>query len=83
MSATATNFICLLFGFIMDRYGTWVTRFLACTMVTLGSGVMTFATPSSAFLVYIGMPLMASGGVGLLITNMQIGLVKIMQSSIT
>ena len=75
MSATATNFICLLFGFIMDRYGTWVTRFLACTMVTLGSGVMTFATPSLAFLVYIGMPLMASGGVGLLITNMQIGLV--------
>ena len=57
----------------MDKYGTWATRIVASIMITAGSVVMTFARAETAFLLYIGMPLMASGGVGLLVTNMQIG----------
>ena len=57
----------------MDKHGTWATRIVASIMITAGSVVMTFARAETAFLLYIGMPLMASGGVGLLVTNMQIG----------
>ena len=42
-------------------------------MITTGALLMSLVKPSTSFLVYLGMPLLASGGVGLLVTNMQIG----------
>ena len=47
ISATIVNLATLLFGYLMDQYGTWISRTLACFMVTLGSALMTFSTPES------------------------------------
>lgn len=73
VSAVCVNLATLLFGYLMDRYGTWVSRTLACVCVTTGSALMTLATPESSIYIYVGMCIYAPGGIGFLVTNMQIG----------
>ena len=57
----------------MDQYGTWVSRTVACLTVTVGSALMTMATPEKSIYIYIGMCIYTPGGIGFLVTNMQIG----------
>ena len=37
ITACASNFVCLLFGYLMDQYGTWVSRTACCLMITCGA----------------------------------------------
>ena len=61
VSAVLCNFFTLIFGYLMDRFGTWKSRFLACLMVTGGSGLLAFATAEKSYLAEYGMYSLSTG----------------------
>jgi len=65
-SAVCCNLGTLLFGYLMDRFGTWNSRLVACIMVTGGSGMLSIATPATSYFIKFGMYLLATGGIGFL-----------------
>ena len=65
-SAVCCNLGTLLFGYLMDRFGTWNSRLVACIMVTGGSGMLSIATPETSYFIKFGMYLLATGGIGFL-----------------
>ena len=56
----------------MDRYGTRIARLITIFQITLGCLLLTIVRKDTAELIYFAIPLMGSGGGGLLVTNIQI-----------
>ena len=60
-------------GFLMDKYGIWITRALMLSMIGIGFLLAAFTKPLiSSFLLFIAFPLISFGGVGVLVTNLAI-----------
>ncbi|XP_075698351.1 equilibrative nucleobase transporter 1 [Rhinoderma darwinii] len=60
-------------GFIFDRFGTAVTRFLAICVYTTATLLIAFSTADTAVLLFPALTLLAIGGIFLILTNMQVG----------
>ncbi|NXK45290.1 S43A3 protein, partial [Chauna torquata] len=67
------NFMTLPMGYIFDRFGTTVSRFIAISLYTGGTLLVAFSTPDLAVLLFPAMSMLAVGGVLLVLTNMQVG----------
>jgi len=67
------NVSALLFGFIMDRYGTWVMRSIATALYSLAFILLSGMTVKTPWLLFPAMTFIAVGGKQMLISNMQLG----------
>lgn len=72
VGASMINFGCLLAGFLLDKYGTRVSRIVAAIQVTTGCLLLSLVNRQTAHYLYFALPLIGSGGGGLLVTNIQI-----------
>ena len=63
----------LLAGFIFDKHGTMITRFLGTIVLTAGIIILAFSSEDSSWTLYPGVALMATGGASLLLTNLKLG----------
>jgi len=62
----------LPWGFVFDRYGTWVFRSIISTSYTLGYILLTVSTRNSASLLFPVSILFGIAGIGILLSNYQI-----------
>ncbi|XP_044154312.1 solute carrier family 43 member 3 isoform X2 [Bufo gargarizans] len=60
-------------GYIFDRFGTAVTRFIAICLFTTATLLIALSTADTAVLIFPALSLLASGGIFLILTNMQVG----------
>ncbi|KAM3913843.1 equilibrative nucleobase transporter 1 [Leptodactylus fuscus] len=60
-------------GYIFDRFGTAVTRFMAICQYTTATLLIAFSTADTAVLIFPALTLLAMGGILLILTNMQVG----------
>ncbi|XP_069835712.1 equilibrative nucleobase transporter 1 [Dendropsophus ebraccatus] len=67
---SATTF---LGGYVFDRFGTAVTRFIAICLYTVGMLLIALSTAGTAVLLYPAYSMLATGGIFLILTNMQVG----------
>uniref|UniRef100_H3D477 Solute carrier family 43 member 3a n=1 Tax=Tetraodon nigroviridis TaxID=99883 RepID=H3D477_TETNG len=67
------NFLCLLNGYLFDRFGTMATRLLATCLYTSGTLLCLLPSAASSELLFLAAPCIAVGGILLLLTNMQVG----------
>ncbi|XP_075050285.1 equilibrative nucleobase transporter 1-like [Mixophyes fleayi] len=72
--ASSTNsFIALPCGYMFDRLGTAVTRSIAILLYTMATLLIALSTPDTAVLLFPAMCLLVTGGLLLMLTNMQVG----------
>jgi len=67
------NLTSLLFGFIIDRYGTWVMRSIATALYSLAFILLSGMTVKTPGLLFPAMTFIAVGGMQMLISNVQLG----------
>uniref|UniRef100_A0A3Q3VYV6 Uncharacterized protein n=1 Tax=Mola mola TaxID=94237 RepID=A0A3Q3VYV6_MOLML len=67
-----SNFLCLVNGYLFDRFGTMVTRLLGICLYTTGTLLLAFSSPALSDLLFPALSCIAVGGVLLLLTNMQV-----------
>ncbi|XP_030307233.1 solute carrier family 43 member 3 isoform X6 [Calypte anna] len=67
------NFMTFPMGFIFDRFGTAVARFIAISLYTGGTLLVAFSTPELSELLFPAMSMLSVGGILLILTNMQVG----------
>ncbi|KAG9465373.1 hypothetical protein GDO78_018424 [Eleutherodactylus coqui] len=60
-------------GYIFDRFGTAVTRFIAICLYTIATLLIALSTADTAVLLFPALPVLAVGGIFLIMTNMQVG----------
>ena len=67
------NLTSLLFGFIIDRYGTWVMRSIATVLYSLAFILLSGMTVEMSWLLFPAITFIAVGGMQMLISNVQLG----------
>ncbi|XP_069089372.1 equilibrative nucleobase transporter 1-like [Pleurodeles waltl] len=67
------NFMTLPNGLIFDHFGTMVTRLISIFLYTVATLLIAFSTAASAWLLFPALSLLATGGILLIMTNMQVG----------
>lgn len=60
-------------GYIFDRFGTAVTRFIAIFLYTTATLLIAFSTADTAVILFPALSLLATGGILFILTNMQVG----------
>ncbi|XP_056407611.1 equilibrative nucleobase transporter 1, partial [Hyla sarda] len=60
-------------GYIFDRFGTAVTRFIAICLYTAATLLIALSTADTAVLLFPALSMLATGGIFLILTNMQVG----------
>ena len=60
-------------GFMLDRYGNWVTRTLLLAVFAVGLLVIASSRPEHSWTLYVGFSLLSFAGLGLLTNNYIIG----------
>nr|CAB3266286.1 solute carrier family 43 member 3 [Phallusia mammillata] len=63
----------LLFGYILDTFGTLAMRFLATSLHSLGYMLLWIMSPSTSVLLYPAMAMISSSGYALWMSNSQLG----------
>ncbi|XP_053307161.1 equilibrative nucleobase transporter 1 isoform X2 [Spea bombifrons] len=66
------NFMTFPCGYIFDRFGTAVTRFIAISIYTAALLLIALSSADTAILLFPALPLLATGGILLMLTNMQV-----------
>ncbi|XP_027139205.1 solute carrier family 43 member 3 isoform X2 [Larimichthys crocea] len=66
------NFLCLVNGYLFDRFGTLVTRLVAICLYTTGTLLVAFSSAALSELLFPALSCVAVGGILLLLTNMQV-----------
>ena len=61
ISAVICNFSTFFFGYLMDKWGTWCSRTVACLMVSLGSLLLFLSSPEKSKLLVLGMYILSAG----------------------
>ena len=59
-------------GYIFDKFGTWISRFIAISLLTLGYILLSISSINSSLLLFPAMCGFSIGGILLLLTNMQL-----------
>jgi len=74
VSSSAINYSSLFTGFLLDKFGTMVSKLLASLLFTSGLLIMAFATPEHSWLLFLSFSfLLPIGGYWHFISNFQIG----------
>ena len=60
------------FGYMLDRFGTWVFRSMLSLMYTLGIVLLTVSSASLSVLLYPAIVLLGVSGLGLMLSNFQL-----------
>ncbi|KAM4032908.1 equilibrative nucleobase transporter 1 isoform 2-T4 [Anomaloglossus baeobatrachus] len=60
-------------GYVFDRFGTAVTRFIAICLYTTATLLIALSTADTAVLLFPALSFLAIGGILLILTNMQVG----------
>ncbi|XP_077107291.1 equilibrative nucleobase transporter 1 isoform X1 [Ranitomeya variabilis] len=60
-------------GYVFDRFGTAVTRFIAICLYTTATLLIALSTEDTAVLLFPALTFLAIGGILLILTNMQVG----------
>ena len=71
----AVSFLLFLnfpFGYLFDRFGTWVFRTTATAMFSLGYVLLAVSTSETSDLLYPSIILIGVGGISLLVSNFQV-----------
>lgn len=61
ISAVICNFSTFFFGYLMDKWGTWCSRTVACSMVSFGSLLLFLSSPEKGKLLVYGMYVLSAG----------------------
>ena len=61
ISAVICNFSTFFFGYLMDKWGTWCSRTVACIMVTFGSFLLFLSSAEKGYLLTFGMYILSAG----------------------
>ena len=72
LSMVLSTFLSVFGGFIMDRYGTMVFRTLSTSMFVIGGMAVAFSSPQISWILYPGMIFLATSGMFLYISVLQI-----------
>jgi len=67
------NFSSLLFGLIIDRYGTWMMRSVATGLYSLAFILLSAMTAQTSWLLFPASIFLAVGGLQMQVSNMQLG----------
>ena len=62
----------VLWGYLLDHYGTWVFRTVLTSLWTIGYILLTVSTPDTSVLLFPVMILFGTAGIGILMSNYQI-----------
>ncbi|XP_063814624.1 equilibrative nucleobase transporter 1 [Pseudophryne corroboree] len=73
VAAFANTFMALPCGYIFDRLGTALTRFIAILLYTTATLLIALSKPDTAVLLFPALSFLATGGILFLMTNMQVG----------
>ncbi|XP_033108532.1 solute carrier family 43 member 3-like isoform X2 [Anneissia japonica] len=73
VGAFGINSSSLLFGPLYDKYGSRLTRVMSSIFIMTACLLFAFSSHSTAYLTFIALHLLASGGILLLITSFQVG----------
>ncbi|XP_060572191.1 equilibrative nucleobase transporter 1-like [Ruditapes philippinarum] len=63
---------CAVFGFINYRFGTMVTRLICMVFFITGTLMMAFTSKENPWLMFPGLSLIGTGGMPILVTNVQV-----------
>ncbi|KAJ8259244.1 hypothetical protein COCON_G00182560 [Conger conger] len=66
-------FIAIFGGFFFDHFGTLATRLLSIALYTTGTMLIAFSHPDISNILFPGLSFIATGGIMLLMANMQVG----------
>ena len=61
ISAVICNFSTFFFGYLMDKWGTWCSRTVACIMITFGSLLLFLSSAEKGYLLVYGMYILSAG----------------------
>ncbi|XP_075238752.1 equilibrative nucleobase transporter 1-like isoform X2 [Convolutriloba macropyga] len=74
LASSAVNYSSLFTGFLLDKFGTMVSKILASLLFSSGLFILAFATPDSSWLLFLSFSfLLPVGGYWHFISNFQIG----------
>ncbi|XP_046546190.1 solute carrier family 43 member 3-like [Haliotis rubra] len=73
LSTLITGLMCVINGYLYDRFGTRFCRWISITCYVIGFVCQVLASPENPFLLYPGYILQCYAGYFLLVTNMQLG----------
>ncbi|XP_072281297.1 equilibrative nucleobase transporter 1 isoform X3 [Pyxicephalus adspersus] len=73
VAAFMNNLMTLPSGYIFDRFGTMVTRFIGISCYTTATLFIALSTPDTGLLLFPALSLLATGGIIFILTNMQVG----------
>lgn len=73
LSLVFLNVLGIVFGYLLDRYGTWIARSAGCSFLFAGYMLLCVANPTKSWILYPAMVGISSGGLILLVTNTQLG----------
>lgn len=59
-------------GYVLDRFGTWVSRIISCSLYTLGCALMSVISPNTSGMLFPAVIMIAAGGLPMLVTNVQL-----------
>ncbi|XP_068111365.1 equilibrative nucleobase transporter 1 isoform X2 [Hyperolius riggenbachi] len=73
VAAFMNNIMTFPCGFMFDHFGTAVTRLFGILFYTAATLLIAFSSADSGFLLFPALSLLATGGIILILTNMQVG----------
>ena len=63
----------IIWGLILDRFGTWTLRAISCIMFTSSSLMVAFSYQEISWILYPAFILISASGIGIYTTNGQVG----------
>uniref|UniRef100_A0A8C5WIJ9 Solute carrier family 43 member 3 n=1 Tax=Leptobrachium leishanense TaxID=445787 RepID=A0A8C5WIJ9_9ANUR len=73
VAAFLNNFMTLPCGFIYDKFGTLTSRLLAISIFTAATLFIALSNADIAVILFPALPLLTTGGILLMMTNIQVG----------
>jgi len=73
LATACQNVSALIFGFIIDRYGTWMMRSIATGLYSLAFVLFSTLTAQTSWLLFPASICLAVGGLQMLVSNLQLG----------
>ena len=71
LSTAVAQLACILNGWVLDNYGTWILRTSDLLLESFGFLLLSLSSPASSWILFVAFPLLVTGGYGLLTANLK------------